>query len=367
SFVSTANDMSRFLMAIVKRDSSILQSESWELLFTKAFSNSELLSGYSLGLEEQLCGDITYWAKGGMLFGFLSQVVFFPDNSALFIAQNTINDDFLESFHKELRKTLCNKTSQNTTKSKQVNLERYAGEYRDARYDREGVENIISLFRGAFNVWSGEESLNVWHNGKLQSYVHQGDHVFVNTDNPDEKMVFLVDENGSISKLYRNVNIGGVYVPTTYEKTSWFNSPTFVNEYYGIVLIVIVMYGAISLFMMIVFLIRRWKSRFWKWSTLPFLYHLTAIASISIVITHIMKALLLLIRQTKEFLFGLPEEFVFYNSLGYLVPVFALLLWAALVQAILRKEGTLAGRIVYAIFAMAFTTHALFLSYWNFI
>ena len=367
SFSSNAVDMSRLLDAINRKDSSILGDGSWDLLFERSFSNHTLLPGYSLGLEEQHQGERTFWAKGGMLLGFLSQVIFLSDSSALFISQNTAADDFLEFFHKELQSSLLSKTQKEELEPMPVNVADYVGEYRNARYDREGVENIILLFRGAFTVLDGGEGLTVWHNGRYHSYVFQGDHVFVNEEDPNEKMVFVADENGMVSKLYRNINIGGIYVPATYEKTSWYNSPTFVNDYYGIALLIIVGYGIISTFMLGVSLIKLWKPGFWKWPKMPIVNHLVALLGITAMIVHIAKSLLLLIKQPTDFLFGLPPEFVFFNKVGYILPICSIALWVLLVGVILKKKGIPISRFLYAVFTLAFSAHVLFLYYWNFI
>ncbi|WP_462250184.1 serine hydrolase domain-containing protein [Ekhidna sp.] len=367
SFISTSSDISKLLNASINKSPLILLANSWSLLFRRQFSNHELLTGYSLGLEEQRVGDQTYWAKGGMLMGYYSQLVFLPDGSGLFIAINTNDDTFLEEFYPFFFKKFFGTVDANSSPLVQTDFSKYAGEYRNSRFDREGVENIISLFKGVFEIWESEKGLLAFHNGEMHNYSHIGNHVFVNEINPNEKMIFIIDESGKVEKLYRNINIGGLAIPSTFEKTKWYNSPTFVNEYYGFVLLVILGYSLIIIGACIVSLIRIKKRGFWKWDILNPINYLIALLGILSVILHIFSAIVPLIKNTNEFLFGTPENFRIANHLALVVALFALISFVSFIYILWRREGSIFSRIAYGLYSVALGMHALGLFYWNFI
>ncbi len=367
SFISTANDMQKLIRAMSQRNSTLINKTSWELMFTRQFSNHELLTGYSLGLEEQVVGNQTYWAKGGMLTGFLSQVIFLPDEAALFLAMNVGNDEFLEDFHRLLRNEFYAPHAADSEGPEVPDLSMYTGEYRNGRYDRDGIENIISLFRGAFDVWEADGGLQVYHNGAIHTYQYVGENVFENQTNPTEKLVFKFDDHGKVNRLYRSVNIGGLTVPATFEKTQWYNSPSFINEYYGVIPLIIVAYSICLILVLAIRLIRLIKPNFWKWKLLPRRYYLIALVGIVSLIVHIVKAIMPLVKSPLSFMFGLPDEFLIFNSFSYVILVIAIVMLIHVVLAFSRGYGSVLSRILFGLTSVCLSIHALFLIYWNFI
>ena len=364
SLISSSTDMNKLLKAMLQRDTLILNQSSWNLLFTRQFSNDPQLGGYSLGLEEQFYEGQKYWAKGGMLTGYLSQVIFWPDSTAMFIATNTNDDSFLENFHKIFKERLSENEIKSTIQ-KEVNLSKYTGEYRNARYDREGVENLISLFRGAFEVWEGDSSLLAWHNGEIHHYDYIGNHVFQNRNDVDVKMVF-VEEEGRVVKLYRDVNIGGLSVPSTFGKTQWYNSPSFINEYYGIAPLGILLYSISILGVIAMSIVRKWKPGFGKGKLLPPVYHFIAGVGILAVVLHIIQVFIPMVKAPMELLFGLSEQIQLFNKLTLLIIAMSIILWLLLIQALVSKKGRAISRIMFLLFTLLMSAHSWFLIYWSF-
>ena len=367
SFTSSAIDMQKLVIAIIQQDTSILSKESWDLMFTRQFSNHPLLGGYSLGFEEQTVAGHTFWAKGGMLFGYLSQLVIFPDSTGLFIAANTNDDAFLEQFHASFQEVIFKKVRSAVSASEVPDLGDYAGEYRNGRYDRDGVENLISLFRGAFEIWEGSSGLLAYHNGEMHTYLYQGDDLFVNATNPDQKLVFSRDSDGVVSRLYRNVNIGGLDVPSTFEKTRWYNSPTFMNEYYGVIPLAVVTYSISLIFVFMIWLIRLRKPKFWRWRLLPKGYYFVAALAVLGFVLHSSKAIMYLIKSTAEFLFGLPKVFILYNNISYFIVVVSIVMVFLSCLALLNRKGSLVSRVLFCIVTICLSVHAFYLWMWNFI
>lgn len=367
SLISSARDMSKLIGAMANADSVLLNPASWQLLYTRQFSNHPELTGYSLGLEEQRFGNQIFWAKGGMLTGFLSQIVILPDTTAIFIAMNCGEDSFLEEFHEKFFTQFYESEVTNSFIPKVTKLNEYVGEYRNARYDRDGVESIISLFRGAFEVWEGEDGLIAYHNGEMHTYVYAGNDIFKNISNPNEKLVFKIDDSGNVSKLFRSVNIGGLSIPATFEKTKWYNSPSFVNEYYGFVPLTIILYGVSLLFVSIVSIVRIWNPKFWKWKLLRKHYYVVAGIGILAVVLHSIMAVLPLVKSPMEFLFGLPQQFNTYNQLSYLIALSALLMMVLSAILFVKNDETVLSRMLFGLLTISMVLHSFFLWQWNFL
>jgi hypothetical protein len=66
--------------------------------------------------------------------------------------------------------------------------------------------------------------------------------VFQNTDDSNRFLVFEKDEQGSVTHAFFNERFAGGYVPVVWERNSFWNSNTYVNEYFGIVGLVALSY-----------------------------------------------------------------------------------------------------------------------------
>ena len=367
SFVSNAIDMGKLLQAFIYRSDNILSEASWLLLTTRVFTNDDHLPGYSLGLEEQNINGYTFWAKGGMLKGLLSHMVFLPDSTAIFISMNTSQDEFLEQFYEGFISRFFPDISKSSQRES-INIDQYLGEYTNGRYDREGMESLVSLFSGANNIYSSNSgNLLIWHNGSMNEYEYIGNDVFEHTSKPYLKIVFRRDHSGKVNRMYRGVNIGGMSIPTTFEKTKWYNSPSFINEDYGIVLLGIVIYAIPILFFLLVQIIRRYKPDFWKFSLLPWYYYLTGTVMIFILFVHIFGVIMRLMKNSNQFLIGYPEGFMLTNSTAYLFAFMVIVCLFLSIKSITKSIGSYASRITFCLMTMCSLFHAWALWYWNFI
>jgi CubicO group peptidase (beta-lactamase class C family) len=369
SLVSTQEDMGLFVKALFNKDSNILSANSWKLFYTQQFNNHLLLNGYGYGLEHQNINGYNSWAKGGMLPGVLSHILIVPNEFAIFSVVNTSDDNFGESFYKTLfDKTFPDSTSVKELK-KNVSTTKYTGIYRDKRYNRKTEENIVSLFRGQWRVYDNKtsDSLVVYHNGKWHSYIPVNEGVFQNDVLPYEYLVFKENEKGEIIALYRNLNIGGLSIPTSYEKTTWYNSPMFLNEYYGIVPLFTFTGFLFILFSLFVRLIRIWKKDFFRSKLLPVRFH---ILFSTIIILHILHTILVpwqLMKNIQEFLLGYPDSFKIVSLVGYLLIPLTIGLGFFIWKIWNDRLGSLFSRFYLSLVEVSLLIHLAFLFYWNFL
>lgn len=366
SLVSHSEDMGKFIRALFEREESLLSPRSWQLFYTQQFTNHELLNGYSYGLEQQNINGKVAWAKGGMLQGMLSNILIVPGEFALFSVVNTSDDVFGEYFFKGLfDATFPNRVPLQSSPS--ISVEKYAGEYRNNRYNHETAENMMSIFMGAFNVYTNQtaDSLVVYHNGKFHAYAPLGEGIFQCVDLPYEYMIFEENEKGDVTKLYRNLNIGGLSVPTTYETTSWYNSPSFLNDSYGFIPLFLfsgILFFIISLTINLVKDKSFFRSDIMRRGLYFFLGALLLCYSV-----HTIFGLVYALRNVADFLPGYPLQFIIAKGFGYMM----IPLWigfSLFVGIGWRKAwGSGFGRIYLSLFAVAMLIHIIFLYYWDFL
>lgn len=369
SLVSSSSDMAKLLQAILRRDITLLTMQSsWESLFTRQFSNHPLLPGYSLGLEEQNINGVTTWAKGGMLTGFLSHVHFINDSLAMFVTINTGYDNFLELYQKGLMDKLFPSAVVASQPIRQVDSKIYAGEYTSERQNHGNVESIAALFQGAFYLnQDGAGNLKCWHNGGMHRYIPVAPDIFQNDSLAYEYLVFTRSADDQITGMYRQQNIGGLSIPVSYRKQSWYNSPTFVNDHYGFVIIAIFQYTIPLLFALAVWLFSRYGRHFKGWRLLPFRYTVTAALVLLVIVLQFAGGFMNLFLNMQNFLFGYPTSYLVFNGIGYLIPLLFVVLLFQNIKIWKNAYGIALSRVLHSLMTVGVGIHAWFLTYWHFI
>ena len=368
SLVSTTKDMGKFVKALLNQDSKLLSVASWNLFYTQQFTAHPLLNGYSYGLEHQNINGVEAWAKGGMLQGVLSNIFILPHEYAYFSVVNTSDDRFGEYFFKALFDSISPNVNARKKIKKTFSIEKYTGEYRNKRYNRNTVENIVSLFSGIFNIYSNstQDTLRAYHNGKFHSYVPIDEDVFQNTELPYEYFVFKEDEKGNVETLHRNLNIGGLSVPTSYEKTRWYNSAYYINEFYPIPFFILAGF-LFAITSIVIRMIRIWKKEFFNNKLLPVKFHILFSTILILVVIHTFIGPIYLLKSTQEFLFGYPFYFKVATVIGYLL--FGLTIGLGLVLRKIWRErtGSIFSRCLISIVGFGVLMHLIYLFYWNFL
>lgn len=369
SLVSTPEDMGLFLKALYRQDASLLSENAWELFYTQQFTNHSLLNGYSYGLEHQNVNGLESWAKGGMLPGMLAHILLVPGKYALFSVVNTDDDSFGETFYKTLFDNIQENIYPQNAQHEEQSITKYSGVYRDKRYSRNTEENIVSLFRGAFHVYNNktQDTLVVYHNGRWHNYVPTKEGVFQNTGLPFEYLVFKKDKKGTVEALYRNVNIGGLSIPVSYETTRWYNSPSFINDVYGIIPVFTMtglFYILASLF---VRLMRRWMKDFFKSKLMPASLLLLFSTIIVLYVIHTYFVVYQLLTHSQEFLLGYTRTFKIVSLMGYLLIPLAIGFGVYLGISWKKRLGSLFSRVYLSMVEVSILIHLVFLYYWNFL
>jgi len=369
SLVSNAEDMGLFIQALFNQDKNLLSESAWELFYLQHFTNHPLLNGYSYGFEEQNVNGINAWAKGGMLPGMLSSVLIIPNEFAIFSVINTNDDNFGESFYKTLFDTLHSNIIELDRVDKSISTEKYVGSYRDKRYNRNTEENIVSLFRGAFNIYDNvtQDSLLAYHNGKWHSYIPVEEGVFQNVELPYEYFVFREDGNGNIVTFFRNLNIGGLTIASSYERTKWYNSPTFINEYYGFVPLFTFTGLIFMIASLFVRFVRLWKKDFYRESELPVRFHVLFSIIIILLLAHTYLGPMYLFKNVEQFLLGYPSIFKAATVIGYLLVPLTLGLGFLIWKIWQDKLGNLFSRTYLTLVEVSLLIHLPYLYYWNFL
>lgn len=368
SLVSTSRDMALFIKALFTRNPNLLSPNSWELFFTQQFTNHSLLNGYSYGLEQQNINGHNAWAKGGMIPGALSHIVIVPNMFAIFSITNTTDDEFGEYFYKAIFDKILPDISESKSK-RNISTTKYTGEYRDKRYNRDTEENIVSLFRGQFNVYDNKthDTLVVYHNSEWHSYVPIEEGIFQNDLLPYEYMVFKKNEKGEVENMYRNLNIGGLSIPTSYEKTMWYNSPSFINEYYGLVPVFILTGLLFMLSSLFIRLIRIWHQEFFRSKTLPLNFQILFGTTMILHALHTYFVPFQILTKSQEFLFGYPDSFSLGSLIGYLLIPLGIGLGFLIWKIWKDRLGSILSRLYISLVEIALIIHLCYLSYWNFL
>jgi hypothetical protein len=206
----------------------------------------------------------------------------------------------------------------------------------------------------------------VYHNGRWHSYVPTLEGVFQNTDLPFEYLVFKEDSKGNVEALYRNVNIGGLSIPVSYETTRWYSSPSFINDIYGIIPVFTFTGLFFILASLFVRLMRAWMKDFFRSKVLPARFLVLFSTTIILLVVHTYFVPFQLLTNSQEFLFGYTSSYKVVSLLGYLLIPLAIGLGVYLGKIWKKRLGSLFSRIYLSLVEASLVIHLVFLFYWNF-
>lgn len=369
SLLSTADDMASFMQALLRRDSILLDTETYDLLLNQQFSNHPKLSGYSCGLEVQNWGNLNIVGKAGTVPGFLSVFLLFTDlDLGLFVAVNTETDNFIENFFREFKKQFIPKRSLSVPLDKGFDLDQYTGDYGNLRNAHHTIEEMFLLFMGHFKIYASDSSmLTSYHNGGWQKYRSIENDVFQNIDSPDQYLVFKRNNKGKINRLYRSVMVGGIEIPCSYRKLNWLERPAFLNDEYPFVLLFIATYLLIPIFWILVYLINFHPSVNFSIKRISAQYHIAAFVFLMLFFWSIIGFFIPLIQLQEEILFGLPPGMLKMKYVHYAMAIVSLFCLFFSLQMWMKKEGTLMMRIYYTLYSLATLSFILMLQRWHFL
>lgn len=372
SMAASGDDLMKLTTALVKEDNKLLSAESYALLKTQHFTMSPLLTGYGLGTEIQNFNGHIGAGKAGAMPGFYSYLVYFPQyDFGMFLSINISIDDFLEHFTLQFKNRFFpaqNEKDRNYLEN--VSLTRFTGEYRSNRYNRNSFEDVFALFRTKTDIYETEakdSALLLYHNGALQYYKPIDELIFQNTRLPNYYLVFGENKSGRISSFSRNEVVAGVNSPAIYEKSPWHKTVYFINEIYGIFLVIVCTFLILPLFWLTTYLIRKRKAAFLIGKTFTNTTRWPGFLFSIVAILHLFRSFMKMFRLGADIQYGIPESIMITQSLSLLLPILLLIIIYRLIKVWVKHEAMVISRIYYTLFTIACIVHVLYLHAWHFI
>lgn len=368
SISATGSDLSKFTQALLKEDARLLSSTSYELLKIEQFTPHPLLTGHAYGIEVQNFNGHVGVGKGGNIPGFLSFVVLFPQyNFGMFVAVNTETDNFLEDFVQPFKDEFFpRQTDGFQPVVSKTDLSEFSGDFRANRYNRNTIEDMFALFQGNATIHNVRDSaLAIFHNGQWQYYKPIDELIFQNTVEPELYLVY--EKNGNtISRMHRNINIGGFSIPMTFDKVPWHSTVYFLNELAALFPFFNLTYLLFPLAWLVVLVKRKNNPQFFENKSFKTATRLTTIAFTLLILISVLM-FLQLFQVGNDLIFGVPQSIVFLQVFSYLIPVVLVVLIYRLFKVWNNKEGVLGSRIYLSVFVLSGTVYTLILHQWHFI
>jgi len=204
ALVTTGHDMGRFLMAMVEAGDvdgrSVLDRDSVAVQEARHFAFQAGTPGVAYGLYEWPRNGERLLVHGGLGHGYSTLLVLLPERRVgLFVATNSDEPTlrwaylraFVDHYYPSARRSVSPRVA--------LDLGRFAGAYRDYRYDggqHELLKQVID--QGAITVNSDATISLSWEPGRWEPI---GPLLFQNVDDPDQRFSFQTDATGAISHV----------------------------------------------------------------------------------------------------------------------------------------------------------------------
>ncbi len=369
SIISNSEDMALLMQALLGKNKSILSKSSYQKIFEQQFSNHPLLTGYTYGMEVQNLNGNYAIAKGGQVPGFLSLILLIPDDDiGIFVSLNTETDNFSELFFESFKDLFYPSPKIQLPKKLEVELSEYIGHYGNQRTNHESIEELFMLYEGQFRIYnSSNNSLQAYHNGKWHEYSMIKKDVFQNASEPSLFLVFERDKNGEIKNMYRNVQVGGIQVPSSYVRLGWFERPRFMNDEYPVLLLILLIYPLLSLIWLITYIIRKKNPRFLIKSKINWYYHAAALMFVGLFFWNIFGFFVPLLQSKEQLLFGLEPSLLSMRYVNVLMAITSVLLIILTIMLWFRKEGNSLIRVFYSLYSIISMSYIAMLYRWHFL
>ena len=365
----TAKDMVPFLQMFLKKK-LVLSEKSFDVLLEPQFKVHPMLTGYSFSFEEQLYNGHQFFTKAGQVQGALALVWILPDlDLAIYYSVNTQTDNFFTTLGRKLKTELFGESKSSGEVIKNfdpTDPKHLKGVYRSNRYNRETIEDFISLFMNPVEISvskNGKVTTNL--HGVFQQFEEIDKGVFQGVKDPNVKVTF--SENKGSYSMYTDYVVAGVTLPASFEKVPFYETPSFVDSGYPTIWIPIMIYPLVLLWLGIIWVVRTKKHDFLKGKTLTFSDHWPLLLFFFLVIVDASFFLVPLLKNPNQLLFGLPSKMANMKFLH----LFMVLNLMAVVYFNYRiwkdKYGSWFSRIYYTLFAFSATFYIYFLNRWHFI
>ena len=382
--------MRQLLYALLNEGEPVLGVEETAQMLSVQQTMHPALMGNSYGLEESRWGNVSGFGKGGSVPGFTSYMAVLPEQGiGLFASVNATNDAPVERFVLGVMRALAGvgldaeglanvgasaddlaaTDMQAARSAAMVHASSFAGEYRSNRYDRTSVEKLLNF--EVHDIYATDEGdLALWHDGAMNTYVPVGDRIFRHETDPQRALVFETTEDGKVAHVYFNDRIAGGYVPVVWEKTGFLSGNGYVNEIFGVVLLVALAYlvwpivGGIRLMRRRSSMREKPRERMLRRAM-----HLVGFVTSAMLLAYTVLYFVPLLRARPELVFGLPSEIAPWAFLPALVVV-GFIVYAVLWVLSFRSRATgwksvLLGLLPTTLFLISGVLVTEFLLRWN--
>jgi CubicO group peptidase (beta-lactamase class C family) len=217
ALISTAEDMSRFLLAQLGNGSPLLSPESRREMHRQQFAASPSPFGMAYGFHEnRIYGRRALDHSGGQL-GFSSYLVLIPElELGIFLSQNRREGQL----HRDIIQVIAESVAPGWTTpdlqlkpAKEIDTRPYAGLYRHTGYTRHTFEKMayaLGFLGVRIRVEAAGPGTIAVHD---QPYVWKNTHEFVHAANGLVTRRFLIDQSGKVTHQVSGKDV--------YEKTPW--------------------------------------------------------------------------------------------------------------------------------------------------
>ena len=380
SLLASALDMRQLLYALLNEGEPVLGVEETAQMLSVQQTMHPALMGNSYGLEESRWGNVSGFGKGGSVPGFVSYMAVLPEQGiGLFASVNASNDAPVERFVLGVMRALSDIGAaaegaaaagpQVVRPAGTIDAASFAGEYRSNRYDRTSVEKLLNF--EVHDIYATDEGdLALWHDGAMNTYLPVGDGHFRHETDPHRALVFETEEDGKVSHVFFNDRIAGGYVPVVWEKTGFLSGNGYVNEIFGVVLLVALAYLVWPIVAGIRLLRRRSSMREKpRQRMLRRAMHLAGFLTSVALLAYTVLYFVPLLRARPELVFGLPAEILSWAFLPALVVagfVAYAVLWVLSFRARAAGwRGVLLGLLPTTLFLISGVLVTEFLLRWN--
>jgi hypothetical protein len=372
---TTASDMGRFMMAHLGDGAygggRILDAATVRNMHMQQFANHPTLPGMAYGFIEQIDNGRRILQHGGDIPGYSSLLFLIPEKgTGFFMAANVLSNSlrrnlvrqFMDRFYPASRPLPVLEPGDDAA----ARAHRHAGTYRWNRYARKSVEKLAGTFSNELHVRSDDGFL-VTQDGKR--WLETSPLLYRRIDG-EERMAFRMGDDGAITHLFRSIDLGGV-VPGVYERLSWYQTGTFLNEFYlswvPFLLFTWILWpiaAAVGSLRRIIHK-RPSPSRFTGSITAKIVAALVSIAMLWFTLGFIQPLAQAAMRGGGEWIYGIPRDSASLLWLPYLHIALSVVLVGFAIKAWCAPYWRLPGRIHYTIITLAAVAWLVFLVQYN--
>jgi CubicO group peptidase (beta-lactamase class C family) len=377
--VSTASDMSRFILANLGRDpatASVLNARARALMHAQQFTHHAALPGMAYGFAEEQVHGWRALSHAGGIPGFSSALMLIPESGfGVFLATNGGSSAFGRAALEIVEAALVDAASAQDSaprRSPPSSMIDPTGWYRLTRYAHFTVENLPMLFTGQLHVArAAGDTLVVSGLGEADgSYIPVGSDLWRNVHAPD-LIAVRTDTDGNVTHLFGSKSFFGTRFPSAFERLPWYDAPPFVNE--SLTLLVIA-WPLLALWLLIAgvrYARRRLRGKPPQERHRPLAPVLAALG-FAVLATwfgfgFIAETVRAAERGGGEVVYGMPAVMAVLARVPWVLAALAVVIAMSSLRSWRRRWWSLAGRVCFSLIALSTLLLLALLAHWSYL